>query len=257
MQMGSNKNKLHNRNNDRHVYRKKKLPCKYKKTSPTLNKHSEMNGSRIINLNKLQQYTDDLTAHATHCEGSIMLYGETRQGLASILKGHCSVCTHTFTLQSSHKVKGPKGYSQWECNLAAVWGEMVTGGGHCRIKETLGVMGVPVMTKASFINIERGIGEQWKSKLQEAMAVAGKEEKRLAEERGVIHEGVPAITVVLDGGWSMRSQVWPSSLARRQESCCTLVYVTNTAVHVLRTCPKRVISGSRIGKNPHLKWSQT
>ena len=78
-------------------------------------------------------------------------------------------------------MKGPKGYSQWECHLAAVWGEMVAGGGHCRIKETLGVMGVPVMTKASFINIERGIGEQWKCKLQEAMAEAGKEEKRLAE----------------------------------------------------------------------------
>ena len=66
-------------------------------------------------------------------------------------------------------------------------------------------MGVPVMMKASFINIERGIGEQSKRKLQEAMVVAGKEEKRLAEERGVFHEGVPAIAVVLDGGWSKRS----------------------------------------------------
>ena len=82
---------------------------------------------------------------------------------------------------------------------------MVTGRGHCRIKDTLGVMGVPVMTKVSFINIERGIGEQWKCKLQEAMAEAGKEEKRLAEERRVFHEGVPAITVVLDGGWSKHS----------------------------------------------------
>lgn len=102
-------------------------------------------------------------------------------------------------------MKGPKGYSQWECNLAAVWGEMVTGGGHSRMEETLGVMGVPVMTKASFINVERGIGEQWKQKLRDSMAEAGREEKRLAEEKGDFHEGVPAITVVLDGGWSKRS----------------------------------------------------
>ncbi len=205
--MGSNKNKLHHRNNHRHVYRKKKLPYKYKK-SPPLHKHLEMtlkNGSRIINLNKLQQYTDDLTAHAARCKGSILLYGETRQGLASILRGHCSVCNHTIILESSQKVRGPKGYPQWECNLAAVWGEMVTGGGHSRIKETLGVIGIPVMTKASFINVERAIGEQWKHELLKSMIEAGKEEKRLAEERGDFHEGIPAITVVVDGGWSKRS----------------------------------------------------
>ena len=37
------------------------------------------------------------------------------------------------------------------------------------------------------------------------MRKAGKEEKRLAEERGDFHEGVPAITVIVDGGWSKRS----------------------------------------------------
>ena len=126
-------------------------------------------------------------------------------------------------------------------------------------------MGVPVMMKASFINIERGIGEQWNRKLQEAMAVARKEEKRLAEERGIFHEGVPAITVVLDGGWSKRSHKHSYNaksgvaiiIGKETEKLLHLVYATSTAVHVLRTCPKRVISASRIGKNPHLKWSQT
>ena len=37
------------------------------------------------------------------------------------------------------------------------------------------------------------------------MQEAGKEEKRLAEERGDFNEGVPAITVIVDGGWSKRS----------------------------------------------------
>ena len=37
------------------------------------------------------------------------------------------------------------------------------------------------------------------------MADAGREEKRLGEERGSYHEGVPAFTVVVDGGWSKRS----------------------------------------------------
>ena len=37
------------------------------------------------------------------------------------------------------------------------------------------------------------------------MLEAGREENRLVEERGDFHHGVPAITVVVDGGWSKRS----------------------------------------------------
>ncbi len=57
-----------------------------------------------------------------------------------------------------------------------------------------------VMSKKSFIQSECDIGEWWGQELQEAMTAAGKEEKRVAEERGDYHEGVPAITVILDGG---------------------------------------------------------
>jgi len=39
----------------------------------------------------------------------------------------------------------------------------------------------------------------------ESMLEAGREEKRLAEERGCFHEGVPAISVIVDGGWSKHS----------------------------------------------------
>lgn len=112
--------------------------------------------------------------------------------------------TH-HTLETSPKVKGPRNYSRWECNLAAVWGQMATGGGHSHLEETLSVLGVPVMSKATFISTERDIGQWWSEKLRESMVEAGKEEKRLAEERGSYHEGVPAITVILDGGWSKRS----------------------------------------------------
>ena len=37
------------------------------------------------------------------------------------------------------------------------------------------------------------------------MEDAGKEGKLLAEERGDYHEGVPAITVIVDAGWSKHS----------------------------------------------------
>ncbi len=66
-------------------------------------------------------------------------------------------------------------------------------------------LGVPVMTPKNFINTEHSIGRWWEEQLMDVMAEAGKEEKRLAEERGDYHQGVPAITVIVDGGWSKRS----------------------------------------------------
>ena len=82
---------------------------------------------------------------------------------------------------------------------------MATGGGHAQLEETMSTLGVPVMTKRNFIQTEHSIGEWWRQQLQESMAAAGEEEKRLAEERGDYHEGIPAITVIIDGGWSKRS----------------------------------------------------
>ena len=170
-------------------------------TAPTVT----IQGSRIINVHKLQQYIGQLTVHATRCVGTVVLSGEVRNGLASLLSTQCSTCGDTITLETAQKVKGPRGYRRWECNLAAVWGQMATGGGHSQLEETMSVLGVPVMSKKSFIQAERDIGEWWRQELQEAMNAAGKEEKKLAEERGDYHEGVPAITVIVDGGWSKRS----------------------------------------------------
>ena len=154
----------------------------------------------------MQQFADDLTQHSTSCEGSIILNQENRAGLASTIKGDCSNCEHAITLGTSKKVKGPRGYNRWECNLAAVWGQMATGTSHHQLEETMSVMGVPVMmTKATFLSIERDIGECWKQILLSSMAEAGQEEKKIAEENGTFHQGVPAVMVIVDGGWSKRS----------------------------------------------------
>ena len=118
-----------------------------------------------MNMDKLQQYTDDLTKHSSSCEGSINLHEEARSGLASTLTGHCSTCDQTIRLETSKKVKGPRGYMRYESNLAAVWGQMATGTGHSQLEESTSVLGVPVMTKASYIQTERDVGMFWKDAL--------------------------------------------------------------------------------------------
>ena len=40
------------------------------------------------------------------------------------------------------------------------------------------------------------------SLFEESMKEAGEEEKKLAIERGSYHEGIPAITIIVDAGWS-------------------------------------------------------
>ena len=52
---------------------------------------------------------------------------------------------------------------------------------------------------------ERRIGEWWQMLLQESMTAAGEEEKAIALAKNRTHEGIPAITVIVDGGWSKRA----------------------------------------------------
>ena len=69
----------------------------------------------------------------------------------------------------------------------------------------MSVLGVPVMSKRTFIDTERDIGEMWRQVLQQSMAEAGRREREIAMEKGSFHEGIPAISVIVDGGWSKRS----------------------------------------------------
>ena len=63
------------------------LWCKWSKNKQSLcttDQHS-LEGSRVVNLEKLQQFADDLTQHSTSCEGLITLNQENRAGSASTI----------------------------------------------------------------------------------------------------------------------------------------------------------------------------
>ena len=90
-------------------------------------------------------------------------------------------------------------------NMAAVLGQMSTGGGHARLNSILGTLDIPGMNKRMFSQTEHFLGEQMKIRLLEAMQEAADEEKEHAIETQDYHDGVPAITVVADAGWSKRT----------------------------------------------------
>ncbi len=209
--MGNKKNRK-TQQISRHVYVRKKVTkashhissTRSQPSSPLMINNGIASGYRIVNIDQLHEYTNRLTVHAAKCSGSVILSGEKKCGLASIFGYRCDKCHIKITFVTSKKVKSPK-YRRFECNIAAVWGEMATGGGHSHLQSTMATLGVSAMDKNSFITTERMIGEWWRDSLQETILEAGVEEKRLAEERGDYHQDVPYITVIVDGGWSKRS----------------------------------------------------
>ena len=194
-------------------FKKRRPPEKPSQVVP-INPMPPLNGSRIIKLEHLQDHLQVITSHVASCHSSsscsfssepVTVREERRDGLSSTLITHCHNCSEDFTLQTSSKVKGLTDKPHWEANVAAVWGQMSTGGGHSTLVETMAVLGVPVMNKRCFISTERRIGEWWCALLEESMKLAGQEERELAIARGTTCLGDPAITVILDGGWSKRT----------------------------------------------------
>ena len=97
--------------------------------------------NRIINLTNLKEHLQVVSQHAATCQQctnkalsgyqAITLIGEqNRQGLCSVLTSRCTGCRIEFKFSTSSRVKGMSGGRYWECNLAAVWGQMAIGGGH-------------------------------------------------------------------------------------------------------------------------------
>ena len=59
------------------------------------------------------------------------------------------------------------------------------------------------MTKQSFISAEQRIGEWWRDLFEESMLEAGREERQIAIANNSYHgpNRIPAVTVIVDGGW--------------------------------------------------------
>ncbi len=125
--MGNKKNQRNHRNNHRRSMQRRWHASKFqKKTSEHMKPRQSFNGclkgSKIVNLDNLQEFIDQLMAHASQCDSQIILSGEKKAGLASIVR-------YNVPLITSKKVIGPNGKLRWKANLAAVWGQMSTGGG--------------------------------------------------------------------------------------------------------------------------------
>ena len=63
---------------------------------------------------------------------------------------------------------------------------------------------VPSLSCRSFIQIECSLGTAFETMVGENLLIAG-QQKQLVIQQENYHDGVPAITVIVDGGWSKHS----------------------------------------------------
>ena len=169
-----------------------------------------LKGSRIISLHKLRDAIRTITQHSATCKSPVELIGEVkRNGLSTTLLARCDKCSEEFLFTSCNKIdlKKPDGTirSTYQSNVAAVMGQMSTAGGCNSLEELLCTIGVPSISKPTFIEIERLLGLSFDQYLGELLLQAGYKEKQIAIENYEYHQGIPAITVIVDGGWSKRS----------------------------------------------------
>jgi len=169
-------------------------------------------GSRILNVENVRRSVSDMTYHAATCELAKEIACESEnvfrmesvvdKGYHTILNFKCVGCETCFKIENSDKFAAT---SVKDINVRCVWGSMVTGGGCSSLNESMGTVGVPGISEHMYSDIEAEIGRLWKEVLDEEMLKAGEEERRLALQDDETFQGVPAITVVCDGGWSKRA----------------------------------------------------
>ena len=165
-----------------------------------------MDGSRIVSLIKLKEFIDDISQHASTCRsGSIEFLGSVNpHGMSCTLLSICQLCGKRISVKTSSTIKISTS-DVYAVNAGAVLGQLSTGGGEAHLEEQLSYMDIPPMAPKTFHILESSMSKVLESQMAREITKAGNEERVLALQRNDTHEGVPSITVIVDGGWSKRS----------------------------------------------------
>ena len=110
----------------------------------------------------------------------------------------CQGCKKRFPLNNSNIQEN----GIYDINLSAVWITVSSGGGCSNLNVMLGTMNMSPMSEAMFTPLAEKKNHEI---MKPEMVKTGVKERRIAIEKGNYHEGVPAITVESDGGWSKRT----------------------------------------------------
>lgn len=162
-----------------------------------------LSGRRIVDILHLIKNLQLLNDHSPlGCSISDMVpVAETRRGLNSGIRFKCKMC-NVQEVVWTEKMQS----ESMQINTAAVSGAMSIGCGFSNLEEFLSCLNVPSMSSNTFQKEHDYITAAWEKTASEEMKRAAMEEKRLAVEAGEVDaDGIPLLTVVVDGCWAKRS----------------------------------------------------
>lgn len=174
---------------------------------PSVTKNSEefeLCGRRIIDIGYFIQQLQLLNQHSAFgCTLTDMrVISETRRGLNSGLKFRCLMCNLETVIWTNDLVHN----SSVSVNTAAVIGAIGIGAGFANMEEFFNTLNIPSMSKNTYASEHEYVSNAWEKCASNEMKQAVEIEKDLAVQRGDIdNDGVPLLTVIVDGTWSKRS----------------------------------------------------
>ena len=164
----------------------------------------QLDGKRIVDIAYFIEQLQLLYRHDDKfgCSISDMkVIAETRKGLNSAITFKCSMC-HVKKVIWTNKI--PK--SSVSVNTDAVIGAIGIGIGFANMEEFFSTLNIPCMSANTYAAEHELVSNAWETCAAEEMKKGIEIEKELALERGDIDdEGVPLLTVIVDGTWSKRS----------------------------------------------------
>lgn len=162
-----------------------------------------LTGRRIVDINHFIQQLQFLNQHSPiGCSLTEMrVIAETRKGLNSSIKFKCLMCNLEKVVWTNDPKK-----SSASVNTAAVIGSIGIGIGHSNMEEFFSTLDVPSLTSSTYDVEHEKVSNAWEECASLEMQQAVQVEKELALQRGDVDaEGVPLLTVIVDGTWSKRS----------------------------------------------------
>ena len=90
-------------------------------------------------------------------------------------------------------------------NKSAVVESVGAGIGYTELKQQLGAMAIPCMTDVSYRKYRQDMVSSFEKASEESMQEAAAMERELAIIEGDIIDGIPFITIIVDGSWLKRS----------------------------------------------------
>ena len=121
-------------------------------------------------------------------------------GLCTKLKFRCNICKYYKWVNLTDN--DPKAMP---LNKSAVLGSTAAGTGYSELKQQLAAMAIPCMTDVSYRKHRQELVSSFEKASEESMKEAAAIEKELAIMEGDTIDGIPFITVIVDGSWLKRS----------------------------------------------------